>query len=118
MHMSQQDGTQEQALLAPSTDNREAWQAYWQELGQTWRTEPEIDEERQRYLAEHRERPVDAYQGIYPFKHIKLKRADVEWLLATHENGLGPVDYSDEAQRDRVGIDLRGADLRQIGRAS
>jgi hypothetical protein len=33
-------------------------------------------------------------------------------LLATHENGLGPVDYSDETQRDRVGIDLRGADLR------
>jgi uncharacterized protein YjbI with pentapeptide repeats len=110
--MSQQDGTQEQALLAPSTDNREAWQAYWQELGQVWRTEPEIDEERQLYLAERRDSPVDEYQGIYPFKHIKLKRADVEWLLATHENGLGPVDYSDETQRDRVGIDLRGADLR------
>jgi uncharacterized protein YjbI with pentapeptide repeats len=110
--MSQQDGTQEQALLAPSTDNREAWQAYWQELGQAWRTEPEIDTERQRYLAERLACPVDAYQGIYPFKDIKLKRADVEWLLATHEHGLGPVDYADETQRERVGIDVRGADLR------
>lgn len=110
--MSQQDGTQEQALLAPSTDNREAWQAYWQKLGQAWRTEPEIDEERQHYLAERLASPVDEYQGIYPFKHIELKRADVEWLLATHENGRGPVDYYDETQQDRVGIDLRGADLR------
>jgi uncharacterized protein YjbI with pentapeptide repeats len=109
--MNQQDGSQPQALLAPSTDNHEAWQAYWQELGQPWRTEPEIDEERQLYLAECRARPIDAYHGVYPFKHIKLKRADVEWLLATHEDGRGPVDYYDETQRDRVGIDLRGADL-------
>jgi len=50
----------------------------------------------------------------YPFKNIKLSRADVEWLLATHENGLGPVDCSDETQRQRVGIDLRGADLRRV----
>jgi hypothetical protein len=109
--MSQQDGTHKREVPAPSTANREVWQAYWRELGQPWRTEPEIDEERQHYLAECRARPIDAYQGIYPFKHIKLKRADVEWLLATHEDGRGPVDYYDENQRDRVGIDLRGADL-------
>src|SRR5713226_6676115 len=99
--MSQQDGTQERTLFDPSTDNREAW-----------RTEPEIDVERQLYLAELLARPVDVRQGIYPFKNIKLERSDVEWLLATHENGLGPVDYSDETQRNRVGIDVRGADLR------
>jgi uncharacterized protein YjbI with pentapeptide repeats len=40
----------------------------------------------------------------------------VEWLLATHESGgmRGPVDWSDETQRKREGLDLRGADLRQM----
>ncbi len=56
----------------------------------------------------------DIEQGIYPFKDIKLNRADVEWLLATHENGRGPVDWSDEWQRQRIGLDLRGADLREV----
>ena len=42
---------------------------------------------------------------------VKLNRADVEWLLATHENGRGPVIWSDETQRERIGLDLRGADL-------
>ena len=36
----------------------------------------------------------------------------MEWLLATHENGRGPVDQSDESQRERKGLDLRGTDLR------
>jgi uncharacterized protein YjbI with pentapeptide repeats len=108
--MSQQEETP--ALLTPPPDDREAWQAYWRKRGQPWRTEPEIDTERQRYLAERRAIPVDERRGIYPFKDIKLNRADIEWLLATHENGRGPVDYSDETQRERVGIDIRGADLR------
>ena len=38
----------------------------------------------------------------------------MEWLLATHENGQGPVDWSDEQQRDRKGLDLRGANLFRI----
>jgi len=54
-------------------------------------------------------------EGVYPFGKMKLSRADVEWLLATHENGRGPVDWSDEKQRDRKGLDLRGADLRGEG---
>ena len=49
--------------------------------------------------------------GIYPFRDIKLSRVDIEWLLETHENGRGPVDWSDEHQREREGLDLRGADL-------
>ena len=32
----------------------------------------------------------------------------------THENGRGPVDWSDERQRKRWGLDLRAADLRQV----
>jgi uncharacterized protein YjbI with pentapeptide repeats len=95
----------------PTTNDRHAWTTYWKAQGQPWRTEPEIDAERQAYLAESRLLKPDLEEGIYPFKNIKLKRADVEWLLATHENGRGPVDWSDE--RERKGIDLRGADLRQ-----
>lgn len=98
----------------PTTDDPQAWKAYWQAQGQPWRTEPEIDEERQKYLAERRAIVPDIEKGIYPLKDINLTRADVEWLLATHENGRGPVDWSDESQREREGLDLRGADLSEI----
>ncbi|HLX56312.1 MAG TPA: pentapeptide repeat-containing protein [Ktedonobacteraceae bacterium] len=87
---------------------------YWERMGQPWRTEPEIDTERQEYLARRRAIPPDIKQGIYPFKDIKLSRADIEWLLATHDNGRGPVDQYDESQRERRGLDLRSADLRQV----
>src|SRR5258708_29345548 len=43
---------------------------------------------------------------------MKLSRADVEWLLATHENGRGPVDWSDGSQRGREELDVHGADGR------
>ena len=96
----------------------DSWKDYWTAQGMPWRTESEIDGERQRYLAERRALRPDIEQGIYPFRDengaIKLTRADVEWLLATHESrGLrGPVDWHDETQREREGLDLRGADLR------
>lgn len=100
----------------PTSDDPQAWKAYWHAQGQSWRTEPEIDEERQKYLAERRASIADIEKGIYPFKDVepKLTRADIEWLLATHENGRGPVDWSDEGQREREGLDLRGADLRKM----
>jgi uncharacterized protein YjbI with pentapeptide repeats len=79
-----------------------------------WRTEPEIDSERKTYLAERLAIPSDIQQGVYPFKDLSLSRADIEWLLVTHEDQLGPVDWSDVAQHPRAGLDLRGADLRQI----
>jgi uncharacterized protein YjbI with pentapeptide repeats len=53
-------------------------------------------------------------RGGYPFKGVRLNRADIEWLLATHEDGRGPVDPSDASQSDRVGLDLRGADLSHV----
>jgi len=111
--MSEQNGTQATAKQRPATDGKEAWKSYWEARGQPWRTEPEIDIERQKYLEERRATTADIKQGIYPFKDIKLSRSDIEWLLATHENGLGPVDWSDESQREREGLDLRGADLRK-----
>ena len=96
----------------PSTQDCEGWATFWAGQGQPWRTEPEIDAGRQAELTALRNITPDVHEGIYPFKNIKLGRADIEWLLATHENGCGPVDYYDESQRDRVGLDLRGADLR------
>ena len=111
--MSEQDGRQATALQRPANDDKEAWKAYWKAQGQPWRTEPVIDAERQAFLTERRSITPDIKQGIYPFKGTKLSRADVEWLLATHENGRGPIDWSDESQRKREGLDLRGADLSQ-----
>jgi uncharacterized protein YjbI with pentapeptide repeats len=102
----------------PTTGDRDAWRGYWRAQGMPWRTEAEIDAERQRYLDSRRAVQPDIMQGIYAFRDkdgsIKLTRADVEWLLATHESGgvRGPVDWNDPTQHTREGIDLRGADLR------
>lgn len=87
---------------------------YWEAQGQPWRTECEIYAKRQAYLSKRRAIVPDIEKGVYPFINISLSRADVEWLLATHENGQGPVDWSDEQQRDRKGLDLRGASLSRI----
>ena len=60
-----------------------------------WRTEPEIGPARQEQLTRCLAMVPDIKKAIYPFKGMKLSRADVEWLLATHENGRGPVDWSE-----------------------
>lgn len=105
-----------------SNDDRKGWSAYWTAQGMPWRTEPEIDEGRQAYLADRRAVKPDIERGIYPFRDvngsIKLTRADVEWLLATHESDdlQGLVEWSEECKKPilqrRSGLDLRGADLR------
>jgi uncharacterized protein YjbI with pentapeptide repeats len=80
-----------------------------------WRTEPEIDEKRQQYLAKQRSIPPNIEEGIYPFKDVKLDRADVEWLLAKHNRGNGtegPEVYSDDVDGAHQRVDVRGADLR------
>src|SRR5438874_341253 len=112
--MSDQDNGQVSTLQRPTTDDPEAWKTYWKVQGWPWRTEPEINAERQKYLAERRSIKPDIEKGIYPFSGEKLSRADVEWLLATHENGRGPVDWNIENQRGRSGLDVRGADLRFV----
>jgi uncharacterized protein YjbI with pentapeptide repeats len=88
------------------------WRNHWQRCDQFWRTEPEIDRQRKEKLAHCLAIRPSIERGIYPFKGIKLTRADIEWLLATHENGQGPVNWSNLNQREREGLDLRGADLR------
>src|SRR2546421_798438 len=101
------------ALSRPTNDDKEAWKVYWKAQGQPWRTEPEIDNERQKYLTERHRITPDIEQGIYPFKDIRLSRADVEWLLATHAV-LGTVDWKDVLLREHEGMDLRGANLDHV----
>jgi hypothetical protein len=93
----------------PASTDHEGWQRYWAEHGWTWRREPEIALTRQKELIQRLAIPVDMKQGIYPFGGITLTRADIEWLLATHNAGQGPVDWDDASQRAREGLDLRGA---------
>src|SRR5436305_12334719 len=109
--MREQDGKRVSSLRHPTTNSRDEWKAYWIAQGQPWRTEPEIDAERKKYLTERRNINPNIEEGIYSFKNIKLSRADVEWLLAVHESGRGPVNWDDERQWEREGIDLRGANL-------
>jgi len=98
----------------PAPEDYWSWREYWKTQGMPWRTEPEIDEERQRNLAKRRAIVLDIERRSYPFKDIKLSRADVEWLLATHSDGrgtLGPVEWHGEREWRLDGLDVRGADL-------
>lgn len=107
-----------------SDDDLEGWKVYWEKVQPPewfkkwghWRTQPEIDEVRKQYLANRRAIVPDEEQDIYPFSGIELSRADVEWLLATHESNefRGPCDWDDFHQAGRPGLDLRGANLRGI----
>jgi uncharacterized protein YjbI with pentapeptide repeats len=101
----------------PTSDDPDVWRVYWVAMKLPWRFRPEINELRQQELRE-RQRSIipDIIQGVYPFKGLDLGLDDIEWLLTTHENDgwQGPVDWSDEQQRRRVGLDLRGANLREL----
>jgi uncharacterized protein YjbI with pentapeptide repeats len=113
--MSEQDDGQVSTQQRPTTNNQEDWKAYWEQQGQPWRTEPEIDTERQKYLAERRAIVSNPRMGIRPFRGVRLSRADIEWLLTTHDNGRGPIDWDHEKQASpsdvRKGLDFRGVDL-------
>jgi len=101
-------------LIRPDAWSQTEWFAHWNAVGQHWRTEPQVSEARQAFLVQCLAVKVDLDAGIYKFKGVKLERADVEWLLATHEGGRGPVDWYNPSHLERVGIDLRGADLRGV----
>ncbi len=38
-------------IQRPTSNDRSDWEPYWEAVGQLWRYEPEIDKERQDYLA-------------------------------------------------------------------
>src|SRR5215831_17365750 len=100
----------------PAPDAYTSWPDYWQSLSMSWRTEPEISSERQAYLAMRRTITPDIAQGVFPFKDVEpqLTRADIEWLLVTHESRrmVGPVWWEEEKNKPeeqwRDGLDLRG----------
>src|SRR5579884_1287773 len=73
--MSEQGNLHPPISVRPATNDPEAWKAYWEAQGQSWRTEPEIDNERQSYLEHQRMIRPDVEKEIYPFKGIKLSRA-------------------------------------------
>lgn len=98
----------------PTADDRDGWRAYWRSTGAQWRIEPEIAAERQATLAERRALMPNVALGVYPFGGVTLTRADLEWLLAAHEEGRGPIEWEDADQQARAGLDLRGADLRRV----
>src|SRR5690242_11740238 len=100
-------------LQRPTTDERGEWKAYWKAQGMPWRTGPEIDEERQEDLSRRRGSPLeipptetesgykllgDDYEmdplPLFGDINPKLRRADIEWLLATHRGGKGPIDWA------------------------
>lgn len=85
----------------PALDNRQGWKAYWEACQQPWRVEPEIEGTRQQELTKWYAVTPEIEQGIYPFRGIKLSRADMEWLLATYQDSFTPEQ----------GLDVRGADL-------
>jgi hypothetical protein len=63
--MSEGKGRQVSLPPRPTESDPQAWKTYWEAQGQPWRTEPEIDLERQKYLAERRSITPDSKQGIY-----------------------------------------------------
>jgi uncharacterized protein YjbI with pentapeptide repeats len=96
----------------PNPDDPKAWSIYWSHVLDRL-SHVKIDSNRHKELAKHLSTTTDTSKGMYPFKDFELKREDIEWLLLTHENGRGPIDWSDVFQRWRRGLDLRGANLRQ-----
>lgn len=101
-------------ISRPSNDDPDAWISYWLAQGQPWRTEPEIGVERQKELSAQYKIAPNMEKGIYPFKDVKLSRADVEWLLARHREEWGSLDYNVGPRSHAGGLDLRGADLRFV----
>lgn len=77
-----------------------------------WRIEPEIEPARQEQLMHCLATIPDISRNRYPFKGMKLNRADIEWLLVTFANTNGTSSGNDEDHEQCIGLDLRGADLR------
>lgn len=97
----------------PTIHDEDAWNAYWASQGQSWRTQPMINTERQKYLTERLRIIPDFRNNIYPLKDIKLNRADVEWLVDIYTKENEPLDQYIIGTRAH-GLDLRGANLRFV----
>lgn len=103
---------------SPITSDRDAyWRNYWRahRYPAPLPSEPEIDNERIMYLTKRLADIVpDIEQSIYPFKDIKLSRADLTWLVTSSQNKDRVANWNDDRQMKGIKLDLRGADLRQV----
>src|SRR6266851_4988230 len=93
----------------PAIDDHDAWRIYWQTQNQSWRTEPEINTERQERLKSYLRFSPDIKGYAYPFEGKKLDRADMEWLVAIYEDEHRPVD-----RLNICGANLRYTDLHDL----
>jgi hypothetical protein len=112
--VERQDQRTSQKAIRPITVDCTAWGAHWQAQNQPWRTEPEINPERQVELEKCLAVVPDIERGIYPFKGMKLDRVDLEWLLTTLDSEQGSETRSGEKTKEYEGLDVRGADLQQV----
>jgi hypothetical protein len=53
-----------------NNEERDGWKAHWSAQAMAWRTEPEIDTERQRFLAKRRAVRPDIGKGIYRYSNL------------------------------------------------
>jgi len=70
----------------PGTNDRDAWLSYWREQGQSWRTEPEIDHERQGGSGSLSGRSPWKWTTSLPFQRYLL---DACWYWVAPGNARG-----------------------------
>ena len=103
-----------ETLQGSTFDECDMWCDYWRLRNQPWRTEQEIGNQRQVELTNWRSTLPSVGQSRYPLGGVTLNRADVEWLLASHESGQGPIEWAPDVRyKAHLGLDVRGADLRK-----
>jgi len=86
--------------------------AYWLSQGQPWRTEPEIDIQRQEELVARCAIIPNIQTGRYPFHAYQLSRADLEWLLAVQQEKS--FSRNEKLHQYPPTLDVRGADLSKM----
>src|SRR5260370_37911673 len=102
---------QHPVVQQPMAHDKAAWRAWWAERGQPWRSEPEIATERRAELEKRLLIVADVELGVYPFRDMRLGRADIEWLL-TRQKAAG--ERTPASHRPPRGLDVRGAHLQHV----
>jgi len=75
---------------------------------------PDADEYYQKYLAKLRDIVPTIRRNTYPFKGIRLTRANIEALLKVHRHWQVSEDQNNQHQSKLQKLDLRGADLHKL----
>lgn len=75
---------------------------------------PVVDDYYQKYLAKLRNIVPAIRRNTYPFKGIRLSRANVERLLQAHHDWQASVSQNNSLQWEPKVLDLRGANLQKV----